>query len=580
MKKKTLMVSLVAALIVSSAILPVSAATTSAPVSVSNAEAASGAAVSGDVKLDETNFPDSVFREYLKTNYDKDKNNSLSQDEILAIHEIKLGYSGVTNLKGIEFLTEITYLEVMETGITELDVTKNTKLTLIDCSNTKITNLDLSRNTALKTLWCYSAPITELDLSNNTSLGVLRASGTAITELDLSNNKELTYLECDSTNITELSLANNPKLQWLICANTKIQQLDVTHLSDLRRFEIHNTGITNLDVTKNEKLVRLDCSNTQIGNLNLENNRNLQVLLCADTSLNQLDISKNTQLFYFDLNNTNISNLNVDHLADLQYLDVSGTKLETLNVENNSKLEVLQYDNTPLIALNVGNNPQLQDVIGTALQQRLEITGGSFQLAQFFPTLDMNKVVNVTGATLTDGIVSNYLPGQPVTYSYNAGTGANGQPIYLTVTLNLMITNVWEQEISASDMVLGEKVNVSAKPVFGDVLYVYSQQENGVYTADEPTTAGVWYVKAMVNGNEFLTALESQPVAFNVTQPDGAPENSNHDSNHDSGNQDMVNNVKTGDETTVGLLASVFAVSVGVLASLKVLKKKKKSDKI
>ena len=55
---------------------------------------------------------------------------------------------------------------------------------------------------------------------------------------------------------------------------------------------------------------------------------------------------------------------------------------------------------------------------------------------------------------------------------------------------------------------------------------------------------GVWYVKAMVNGNEFLTALESQPVAFNVTQPDGAPENSNHDSNHDSGNQDMVNNVK------------------------------------
>ena len=45
--------------------------------------------VSGDVKLDETNFPDSVFREYLKTNYDKDKNNSLSQDEILAIHEIE-----------------------------------------------------------------------------------------------------------------------------------------------------------------------------------------------------------------------------------------------------------------------------------------------------------------------------------------------------------------------------------------------------------------------------------------------------------------------------------------------------------
>lgn len=57
MKKKTSMVSLVAALIVSSAILPVSAAATSAPVSVSNAEAASGAAVSGDV-----NWIKQIFR--------------------------------------------------------------------------------------------------------------------------------------------------------------------------------------------------------------------------------------------------------------------------------------------------------------------------------------------------------------------------------------------------------------------------------------------------------------------------------------------------------------------------------------
>ena len=40
----------------------------------------------------------------------------------------------------------------------------------------------------------------------------------------------------------------------------------------------------------------------------------------------------------------------------------------------------------------------------------------------------------------------------------------------------------------------------------------------------------------------------------------------------------MVNNVKTGDETTIGLLASIFAASVGILASLKVFKKKKESN--
>ncbi|MBS5343993.1 MAG: hypothetical protein KHX91_05515 [Clostridium sp.] len=577
MKKKVLLVSLVAALIASSTIIPVSAATAVDTEVVSNAEAAN-AAVAGDVKLDEATFPDAVFREYLKSNYDKNKDGNLSKEEVAATREIKLGNSSVTNLKGIENLTELTYLEVMGTGITELDVSKNTKLTLIDCADTKISNLDLSNNTALKTLWCYNAPITKLDLSKNTSLGVLRASGTAITELDLSNNKELTYLECDGTNITELSLANNSKLQWLTCADTKVQNLDIKNLSDLRRLEVQNTGITNLDVTKNNQLVRLDCSNTQISDLNLTNNGNLQVLICADTGLNTLDISKNAQLAYFDLHNTNISNLNVDGLLNLEYLDISNTKFTNLDVSNNDKLKSLKYDNTPLISLNLGNNSHLQDSTGIVQAQRLEVTGGSFHLAQYFPTLDLTKIVNVTGATLTDGVVSNYLPGQPVTYSYSAGTGANGQPINLTVTLNLMITNVWEQEISASDMVLGEKVNVSAKPVFGDVQYVYSQQENGVYTADEPTTAGVWYVKAMVNGSEFLTALESQPVAFNVTQPVGVPGDSNQGSNTTDNNKEMVNNVKTGDETTIGLLASIFAASVGILASLKVFKKKKESN--
>lgn len=580
MKKKTLLVSLVAALIVSSAIIPVSAATASAPVSVSNAEAANGAAVSGDVKLDETNFPDPVFREYLKTNYDKDKNNSLSQDEISSIHEIKLGNSGVTNLKGIEFLTEITYLEVMETGITELDVSKNTKLTLIDCSNTKISSLDLSQNTALRTLWCYDSPITELNLTKNAALDVLRAGGTAITELDLSQNPQLRFFEVNNTGITSLLLGNNPNLEWFNIANTQISNIDLSKQINLKVLYCGNTNISDLNLINNKLLEHLYCENTKIKDLNISENSHLKTLFAPNTKLADLNTNNNTNLIILEISNTDISKLNTSHLQSLQLLNISGTNIESLNVSNNTNLKYLKYDNAPLVDLNVGVNPQLQITSSSAQSHKLEVEGGSFSLTQFFPTLDINKIVNVTGATVVDGNLSNYLPGQPITYTYDTGTGVNGQPIYLTVTLNLMITNVWEQDISASDMVLGEKVNVSAKPVFGDVQYVYSQQEDGVYTADEPTAAGLWYVKAIVSGSEFLTALESQPVAFNVKQLAGAPENPNHNSKNDSGNQDMVNNVKTGDETTVGLLASVFAVSVGVLASLKVLKKKKKSDKI
>ena len=78
--------------------------------------------------------------------------------------------------------------------------------------------------------------------------------------------------------------------------------------------------------------------------------------------------------------------------------------------------------------------------------------------------------------------------------------------------------------------------------------------------------------------SEFLTALESQPVAFNVTQPVGVPGDSIKVPNTTDNNKEMVNNVKAGDETTIGLLASIFAASVGILASLKVFKKKKESN--
>jgi len=44
----------------------------------------------GDVKIDETNFPDKNFRKYVKDNFDTDNDAFLSADEIAAVEEITL----------------------------------------------------------------------------------------------------------------------------------------------------------------------------------------------------------------------------------------------------------------------------------------------------------------------------------------------------------------------------------------------------------------------------------------------------------------------------------------------------------
>ncbi len=90
--------------------------------------------VKADVVIDDNNFPDENFRSYISSTIDKDKDGKLSDEEITAVKEIMVDRRDITTLKGIEFLTALTYL---------------------DCSYNQLTALYLSMNTALTELYCY-----------------------------------------------------------------------------------------------------------------------------------------------------------------------------------------------------------------------------------------------------------------------------------------------------------------------------------------------------------------------------------------------------------------------------------------
>ncbi|MBR0167784.1 MAG: hypothetical protein IJQ08_03865, partial [Synergistaceae bacterium] len=95
-------------------------------------------------------FPDPVFREYLRWNYDTGwiEYNSNGEpytvgrdDGILDDREIKeitglyfYGIDGtITSLKGIEYLTALEKLTCTTCQLTELDVSHNTALTHLNC---------------------------------------------------------------------------------------------------------------------------------------------------------------------------------------------------------------------------------------------------------------------------------------------------------------------------------------------------------------------------------------------------------------------------------------------------------------
>ena len=81
-----------------------------------------------EVAVSEANFPDDIFRNYVSEKFDKDKDGSLSANEIAAVREIRVSGLGIADLAGVEYFTNLTELYCEKNQLTALDVSKNTAL--------------------------------------------------------------------------------------------------------------------------------------------------------------------------------------------------------------------------------------------------------------------------------------------------------------------------------------------------------------------------------------------------------------------------------------------------------------------
>ncbi len=87
--------------------------------------------------------------------------------------------------------------------------------------------------------------------------------------------------------------------------------------------------------------------------------------------------------------------------------------------------------------------------------------------------------------------------------------------IDVTVTV-VQAANGWTESLAMTGWTYGEKaVSPTAKAKFGNVIFTYSDSEDGTYTDTVPTDAGTWYVKAAVSGTDNYTGLETT-LAFTI----------------------------------------------------------------
>lgn len=245
----------------------------------------------GEVSINVKNFPDSAFREYVKSELDTDKNDVLSVAELEAATSIFItGNTQIKSVKGIEYFTSLEGLECRLTSVESLDLTSNKKLKELNCAhNQNLTSLNIMGLEELEVLYLSDTGIKDLNLKSNKKLNGLFAWGTEINELDVSSNSELMGLDCSGTKITELDLTQNKALISLLVSYTDIKELDISANLVLERLTCNNTNINILDVSQHKNLNVLNCENSPLAYLNIGDNKKLIYLNKTDSTVN-LDV--------------------------------------------------------------------------------------------------------------------------------------------------------------------------------------------------------------------------------------------------------------------------------------------------
>ena len=129
-------------------------------------------AKSYEIEINEENFPDPFFRNYVKT-LPGAEDGKFTKQELDTIEYVDLQGNGAPvlyTLEGIEYFENLNTLNITGTELESVDLSKNKKLSDLTVGDNKLKYLDLSNNPELSNLYCCFEQLTSLDLSKNTKL--------------------------------------------------------------------------------------------------------------------------------------------------------------------------------------------------------------------------------------------------------------------------------------------------------------------------------------------------------------------------------------------------------------------------
>ena len=200
-----------------------------------------------------------------------------SANDIFSREELDVSGLNITNMKGIEYFTQLTDLNCSFNNINFLDLSSLGNLKNLDCSNNLISNLVLRSDDQYEELYLSYNNINTIEF--------------------LQNYVSLLILDIDATNITSINVSNNVNLEEFWCGANNFNfgyNLDILNLSNLKVFACYELGnrINFPDFTNNLMLEKIICFNSFLSNLDVSFLNNLEVLWCYGNELSCISVNQ------------------------------------------------------------------------------------------------------------------------------------------------------------------------------------------------------------------------------------------------------------------------------------------------
>ena len=368
-----------------------------------------------DIAINETNFPDPYFRQYVLDYIDTNGDNWLNQTERANTDRISLNnytdnrkYSNVQSVKGIEYLYQVNYVYAYNTKLTSFDGTGLPYLMELDLGCCPLDSLNIKNNRYLRYLNLSDSTggsLNSIDLSGNPNLRILETYRSNISEMDIScckwlveaalygEVKKLTYSNgnvyawvhelpnnCYFTNdgydsnvtiahfdeaFPSVSLRkiimNNRNFNWDLNNDLSISEAKDIEILDLNGEEEELTTLEGLEFLPN--LWWLDAGDCRIESADLTKNTKLKELyLNGNYVLKEVNLSGLTSLETLWLGNNDLDKVDLSGLTALTDLDVSENNLKTLDISDQVNLLNLNAGYNNLSRIDVRANKNLTDL--------------------------------------------------------------------------------------------------------------------------------------------------------------------------------------------------------------------------